>query len=89
MWIWTCPKNPQVLYEHHSWTSLNESLKAHEDGVTILGLVDIPPCEEYHDYWDDGAPCSLPNCQRKYIRDDEPFDDTPTGLYGRRLSDVK
>lgn len=89
MWHWTCPKNPQVSFEHHSWTSLNESLIAHEDGISLPGVVDIPPCEEEHDYWDDGVPCSVPKCNHRYIRNDEVVLHEPTGLYGRRLSDVK
>lgn len=89
MWIWTCPKQPGLLHEAHSWTAMNETLTWHENGFSIPGHGDIPPCEEEHEYWDDGEPCSYPKCNKKYIRDDEPIEAEPTGLYGRRLSDVK
>jgi hypothetical protein len=71
MWKWECPKQPKVVFEHHSWTSLNESLTFHEDGVDIPGLITLPPCDEEHVYWDDGTPCSTPRCTHRYIRDDE------------------
>lgn len=78
MWKWTCPKSPKSIWEHHSWTSLDESLSAHENGIKIPGFREFPPCEEDHNYWDDGEPCSslsvkgFPNCKIPYVRNDEP-----------------
>lgn len=75
MWKWTCPKQPNVIWEHHSWTSLNEALTGHEDGLAETGLRSFPPCEEEHDYWDDGEPCANRHrCRIPYVRDDEPME---------------
>lgn len=72
MWKWTCPKTPNLVWEHHSWTSMNESLTAHEDGSNIPGFGVIVGCSEEHEYWDDGIPCGQKNCNKRYIRNDEP-----------------
>jgi hypothetical protein len=77
VWNWTCPKTPKVIWEHHSWTSLNEMLTRHEDGTDIPGIMSIPPCEEEHNYWDDGVPCHKgkgKGCHIPYVRDDEPVE---------------
>lgn len=71
MWKWTCPNTPNLIWEHHSWTSLNESLTIHEDGFTLLRGHVVKPCDEEHDYWDDGEPCAQRNCQIPYVRNDE------------------
>jgi hypothetical protein len=74
MWKWTCPRDPKLIWEHHSWKSLNESLTIHEDGFSRPGFRTIPPCNEEHDYWDDGVPCQNRRCRIRYVRDDEPVD---------------
>lgn len=71
MWKWECSKSPGLVWEHHSWTSLDETLSAHEDGISVPGFIDIPPCAEEHQYWDDGVPCTVPRCNRRYVRNDE------------------
>lgn len=67
MWKWMCPKNPLIVYEHHSMKSLDESLTSHENGIDIPGVINFPPCDEIHDYWDDGEPCRQRRCNRRYI----------------------
>lgn len=74
MWKWTCPKNPSMIWEHHSWAQLHESLKAHEDGFKVPGFREFPACSEVHYFWDNGEPC-LENgkgCHIPYVRNDEP-----------------
>lgn len=74
MWKWTCPNSPGLIYEHHSWKSLNVSLTGHEDGLNVLGLCEIAPCNSTHEYFDDGKPCSNRGrgCHIPYVRNDEP-----------------
>lgn len=74
MWKWTCPNTLNLIHEHHSWKSLNESLTGHEDGLKVPGFREIAPCDAIHDYWDNGEPCSVKGCKIPYIRDDEPVD---------------
>lgn len=85
MWKWTCPKQPKLEYEHHSWSALNEHLTLHEDGF-VSDLLSIEGCDEEHEYWDDGNPCGHPKCQKRYIRNDEPVDDVGQATLNRSLS---
>jgi hypothetical protein len=74
-----------TIWEHHSLASLEETLKAHEDGGYVsgfddhgdgprLGRIGKPGCGEIHDYWDDGEPCTIEQqsgrkCRIRYIPD--------------------
>ena len=58
MWYWVCPSNEKLLSEHHSYEKLDESLSFHEES-----------CGLEHEYWDDGKPCSLNNCQIPYVKE--------------------
>jgi hypothetical protein len=74
MWKWTCPKDPNIIMEHHSFKQLDEMLQAHENGVVIPGFKSYPGCGLIHDYWDDGEPCSFrghrnKGCRIPYIPD--------------------
>lgn len=69
MWKWSCPKTTNLIFEFHSWSSLDQSLTAHKDGMEIPGFTTVPGCEEIHDFWDDGEPCSVRNCKIPYIRE--------------------
>lgn len=71
MWNWTCPKDPMIINEHHSFKQLDEFLTAHENGVGgVPGVMrGFPGCNLTHDYWDDGEPCSHRNCRMRYIPD--------------------
>lgn len=80
MWKWICVSDPLFIREHHSFEQLDEFLTGHEDGVSIPGFRDFSPCEDDHEYWDDGEPCSVKNCKIPYIRE--------VGEFGR-LSDLK
>lgn len=73
MWHWTCPKDPKLIYEHHSYELLNESLTAHELGCDIPSFRSFPSCQEIHEFWDDGNPCDVPNCKFEYVPDTEPW----------------
>lgn len=81
MWKWSCPASPLLVWEHHSFKSLNESLTAHENGFKVPGFRSFPACGEIHDYWDDGKPCGHKastgrECRIPYIPDpDGPDED--------------
>lgn len=71
MWKWNCPQTPNLNWESHSWSSLNEHLTVHEEGFTLPNGRHVPGCEETHDYWDDGKPCGLSACKIPYVPDVE------------------
>ena len=66
MWKWVCPKNPNNIYESHSFEWLDGELSLHESGWKF-GKMDVPPCTEEHEYWDDGLRCNYPGCNIKYV----------------------
>lgn len=74
MWFWTCPKDPKFFRVNHSFKALDKFLTMHENGSQIPELPEIPPCEEEHNYWDDGEKCHNQGCGIRYIPGEELVD---------------
>jgi hypothetical protein len=72
MWKWSCPSNPQLIWEHHSRKDALESIAAHVGGV---GMMYRPPCELVHELKDDGVPCDTPDCNIPYVMEKEGSND--------------
>lgn len=89
MWYYSCPQNSGLVSEFHSYSELDEALTAHEEGILIPGFREFKSCsaKEYHEYWDDGVPCSTQRCKIPYIPEGDVKDTSPKEE--RRPSDVK
>lgn len=66
MWKVVCPKNSNIRWEHHSEKEAHEFITNHEKGFKH-GWVSEDPCNELHEYWDDGLVCSATHCNYKYV----------------------